>query len=145
ESHRNDGAFFALELVFENGVARVDQLQFTGARKFGYGSIKVTSEAATRENAVELRDGFGGGAKRATHSLEASSKVAEDAQDLGSLVFGELHELVISFHGLERFEENGLAGGAGSVNDALDAAAMLGANGNDKTIVAKRDVVFEAA
>src|ERR1700733_13213992 len=40
-----------------------------------------------------------------------------------------------------RLDENGLPSCAGTVNDARNAAALRGANGNDEAIVAEGDVV----
>ena len=50
--------------------------------------------------------------------------------------------MIVGVDGFERLEENGLAGGAGSVHHTGDGAALFGANRNDEAIVAQSDVVF---
>src|SRR5262249_61250357 len=57
-------------------------------------------------------------------------------------VLRQLYELVVGLDGLERLHENGLARGAGAVDDAMYAAAMFGTHRNDKAVIAHRDVVF---
>jgi len=51
-------------------------------------------------------------------------------------------ELVVQLDGFERLDEERLAGGAGAVDHAADFASGSGADGDDKAVVAERDVVF---
>ena len=69
-------------------------------------------------------------------------RLRKNADDFGGFFFGKLNELIVGLDGFERLEENGLAGGAGSVHHAGNGAALLGANGYHEAIVAESDVVF---
>ena len=142
KSHGNDGARFALELVFKDGMAGRDKLKLAGRREFGKSGVEIASEPSASKDCVERGDEVGGSDKGSAQSLNAIGEVAKDAQDFGGFVFGELNELIVGFDGFERLEENGLAGAAGAVDDAGYAAPLFGANRDDEAIVAKSDVVF---
>ena len=62
--------------------------------------------------------------------------------DLGLLFFEEADELVVLLDGFEGLDVDGLAGGAGAVDDAGDAALELAADGDDEAVAADGDEVF---
>ena len=64
---------------------------------------------------------------------------SEDAVDLALLVFEQADEFVVLLDGFQGFDEDGLAAGAGSVDDALDAAFLLGFHGDDEAVAADGD------
>jgi hypothetical protein len=66
----------------------------------------------------------------------------EDAVDLGLLFFEEADELVVLLDGFEGLDVDGLAGGAGAVDYAGDAALLLGFDGDDEAVAADGDEVF---
>jgi len=61
--------------------------------------------------------------------------------DFGLFLFKESDELVVLLDGFEGLDEDGLAGRAGAVDDAGDAAFEFGADGDDKTVAADGDDV----
>ena len=65
----------------------------------------------------------------------------ENAGDFGGFIFRELDEAIVEIDGLERLDENSLAGGAGGVDYAWDGAAIGSADGNYEAVVAERDVI----
>ncbi len=69
----------------------------------------------------------------------------EDAVDLGLLFVEEADELVVLLDGFEGFDEDGLAGGRGAVDDAGDAALELGFDGDDEAVAADGDEVVLGA
>jgi hypothetical protein len=66
----------------------------------------------------------------------------EDAVDLGQFFFEEADELVVELDGFERLKIDGLAGGAGAVDDALDAALELRFDGDNEALATDGDEVF---
>src|SRR5580700_9424187 len=89
-----------------------------------------------------MGDSRGRGFERSAIGTDLFSELGENASDFRDFFFGELNEAIIQIDGFERLDENGLAGRAGSVDDAWNGAAIAGANRNDEAIVAERDVVF---
>ncbi len=63
----------------------------------------------------------------------------QDAVDLALLVFEEADKFVVLLDGFQGLDEDGLAAGAGSVDDALDAALLLGFDGDDEAVAADGD------
>jgi hypothetical protein len=62
--------------------------------------------------------------------------------NFGLLFFEQADEFVVLLDGFERLDVDGLAGGAGAVDDAGDAALELGADGDDEAVAADGDEVF---
>src|SRR5580704_18676474 len=89
-----------------------------------------------------MGDSRGRGFERSAIGTDLFSELGENASDFRDFFFGELNEAIIQIDGFERLDENGLAGGAGSVDDARNGAAIAGANRNDEAIVAESDVVL---
>ena len=59
--------------------------------------------------------------------------------DLALLVFEQADQFVVLLDGFQRLDEDGLAAGAGSVDDALDAALLLGFDGDDEAVATDGD------
>ena len=57
------------------------------------------------------------------------------------LFFEEADEFVVLLDGFEWLDVDGLAGGAGSVDDAGDAAFLFGFDGDDEAVAADGDEV----
>ena len=64
------------------------------------------------------------------------------AMNLGLLFFDEADQFVVLLDGFERLDENGLARGAGAVDNAGDAPLEFGANGNHEAVAADGDEIF---
>ncbi len=62
--------------------------------------------------------------------------------DLGLFFFEEADEFVVLLDGFERLDVDGLAGRAGAVNHAGDAALEFAAHGDDEAVAANGDEVF---
>ena len=73
---------------------------------------------------------------------DQAGKGDEDAMDFGLLFFNQADELVVLLDGFEGFDVDGLAGRAGSVDDAGDAALELAADGDDEAIAADGNELF---
>ena len=65
----------------------------------------------------------------------------EDAMDFGLLFVEEADELVVLLDGFHGFDEDGLAGGGGAVDDAGNLAFELGFDGDDEALAAYGDDV----
>ena len=72
----------------------------------------------------------------------AAGEFAQDAEDFARFFFVEADEFVVEVDGIERFEEESLAGGTGAVDDAGEFAALAGDDGDDEAVVADGDVFF---
>ncbi len=77
---------------------------------------------------------------------ERASHGDEDAVNFGLFFVEEADELVVLLDGFEGFDEDGLAGGGGAVDDAGDFAFELGFDGDDEAVAADGDeIVLSAA
>ena len=117
------------------------ETQGAGAEDGGY-TVEVAGEAGAGEKAVDqsedacaIDEGLGVG-------TDLAGEGYEDAMDFGLFFFEEANELVVLLDGFKGFDEHCLAGGAGAVDDAGDAALELGADRDDKAIAANGDEVF---
>ena len=63
----------------------------------------------------------------------------ENAMDLGLFLVEKAYELVVLLDGFQGLDEDGLAAGAGSVDYSLDAAPLLGLDGNDEAVATDGD------
>jgi hypothetical protein len=136
------GTIFAAQLVFQNRMARGFQAEFRFGRKFGDAGVEIARKTAAGEDAVQFGDSFRGELQRTQCGAQAFGQFAENAENFSGFILGKLHELVVRFHGLEGFDENGLSGAAGAVDYARDAAAVLGFERNDEAVVSQRDEIF---
>src|SRR5262249_18516341 len=107
-----------------------------------YGCIEVTREASSGEDAVEIGNSSRGSEERFAQRLQPLSEFAQNTQDFGGFIFGQLHELVVGFDGLERFEKNGLPRAACAMHNAGHTAAVLGTYRDHEPIVAQSDIVL---
>ena len=63
----------------------------------------------------------------------------EDAMNLDELFFEQADEFVVLLDGFKRLDVDGLAAGAGAVDDALHAAFLLDFDGDHETLAADGD------
>ena len=70
---------------------------------------------------------------------DAARHFQEDAANLHLLFFQQPHQFIILLDGFERFHEDGLSTGTGAVNDPLNAAFLLGFDGDDESFAANGD------
>src|SRR4029077_738986 len=125
-------------------MARSLKLKLGVGDKFRDAGVKVAGKTGAGKDAVEFGDGCGSGLKRTEHGLQTTGEIFQDAKNFCGFVFGKLNELIVGFDGFEGLDENGLACGAGAVDNALYGAAMFGTDGDDEAVVALRDVIFSA-
>ena len=142
ESRRNSLASLRAQRGFEDGVAGCVEPERIAHGKFGNGTIEFAGEAGASENRIEMRDVRGCCLQRAAFGADAVSQLREDVRNFDGFFLAELDEAIVEVDGIERLDENGLAGGAGGVDDAGHLAAVAGANGDDEAVVTQRDVVF---
>ncbi len=70
---------------------------------------------------------------------DAAGHLEQNAMDLRLLFVEQAHQLVVLLDGLERLDEDGLAAGAGAVDDALHAALLLDFHRNHEALAADGD------
>src|SRR5713226_2350822 len=136
------GRFSLRSLSSRNAVGRRFQAQFRDLGEFWRAGIEIPREPASGKNAVELGNRRGGCKQRPSHHLQTLRQLAQNPRDFRGFVFRKLHKLIIRFDGFERLHENGLPGRACSMHDARHTSAVFRAHGNDKSLIAQRDVVF---
>ncbi len=142
ERHRHDGAIFPPQLVFENGMPRINQTQFRDFGKLRHRRIEIARKAPARENTVKFGNGFGRSKQRTSNDLEALRQFTQNSYNLRRFILGKLDEFVIRLHSLKRLEEHGLPCSARAVHDSRNASPVLRAHGNHKPLIAQRDVIF---
>ena len=79
-----------------------------------------------------LADGIAVGAQARGH-------LHQDAVDLAHLLFGEADQFVVEIDGFQRLDEEGVAAGAGAVDDAIHLAPLPGDEGHHEALVADGD------
>ena len=65
--------------------------------------------------------------------------VKQDAMNLGQLFVEQADQFIILLDGFQRFDEYGLAAGAGAMDNALHAAFLLDLYGDDEALAADGD------
>ena len=70
---------------------------------------------------------------------EARSHFKEDAVDLALFIFEQADEFIVLLDGFQRLDEDGLAAGAGPVDNTMDATFLLGLDGNDEAVASDGD------
>src|SRR5579863_1662343 len=70
---------------------------------------------------------------------DALGHLDEDAVNLRQFFFEKTHEFVVLFNGFQRFDENRLAAGTGTVNHSLHSALLFDLHRNDETLAANGD------
>ncbi len=129
------------EVLFEQRMAGGFEMQ--PIRRDGWrDAIVVAGEAGAGQQAVDESEDAGAFDESSGIAADLAGERDEDAVDLGLLFFEQADQLVVLLDGFERLDVDGLAGGAGAVDDAGDAALELAADGNDEAIAANGDEVF---
>ena len=111
-------------------------------RKLRQRAIEFARETRARECGIEFGNGLNRKAQRPEICAQALGQFVEDARNFRRFVLGKLHEPVVVLDGFKRLDENGLAGRAGGVHDALHLSPLGRAHRNDEAVVAQRDVIF---
>ena len=111
-------------------------------RDGGRDAIVVAGEAGAGLQAVDEGENARAFDESGGVAADLAGEGDEDAMDLGLLFFDEADEFVVLLDGFERLDVDGLAGGAGAVDDAGDAALEFAADGNDEAVAANGDEVF---
>ncbi len=155
KGERDNRAATRAQVALHDGMAGIDEDKRVCAvvgEKFDAGALILLSEAGLGELQLEFAEDFDGGEDGLGLLAEAGRHFEEDAMDFALLVFEEANEFVVLLDGFEGLDENGLTGGAGSVDDALNTALLLGFDGDDETVatdgdqlVLKRIALREAA
>src|SRR6266702_3564826 len=110
-----------------------------GREQFDAGALILFGEAGLGKLQFEFAEDFDGGENGPGLLAEAGGHFKEDALDFALLFFEEADEFVVLLDGFERLDKDGLARGTGSVNDTLDAALLLGFDGDDETVATDGD------
>ncbi len=114
------------EAGFSAGKARRDAVEFLG-------------EAGAGEERIDFCEDGGSGEDGRGDLGDLPGHLEEDAMNFGLLFFEQADEVVVELDGFEGFHVDGLAGGAGAVDDSLDAALELGFNRDDEALAADGD------
>ncbi len=143
----NDLARLGAKTAVEERMAGVFEAELRGgvvadARRRAFVFL---GEAGAGEEGIDFGED-GGPAENGGGELgELPGHVQEDAVNLGLFFFEEADEVVVELDGFEGLDVDGLTGGAGSVDDALDAAFPLGFDGDDEALAADGDEVVLGA
>ena len=107
--------------------------------KIDAGALVLLGEAGLGELQFELAENIDGDEDGLGLLAEAGGHFEQDAVNLALLVFEQADEFVVLLDGFQRLDEDGLAAGTGSVDDALDAALLLGFDGDDEAVATDGD------
>ncbi len=142
ESQRErDDPFGALaEHINEERMAGVFEMQAFAENRDA--AVEIHREFGFGEDQIERRHDLGRDANGVAIDSEAAGQLTQDAKHFAHFFFLQADEFVVEVDGFERFEEQGLAGGTGPVNDAGQFAALPGNHRHDKALVANGDVLF---
>ena len=108
-------------------------------QEFDAGALVLFGEAGFGELQFQLAEDIDGDEDGLGLLAEAGGHFEEDAVDLALLVFEKADEFVVLLDGFEGLDEDGLAAGAGAVDDALDPALLLGFDGDDEAVATDGD------
>ena len=112
----------------------------------GAQAVELLGELGTGGEGVELGEDLGGGNEGVGVLADGAGHADEDAVDFGLLLVEEAEEFVVGLDGLHWLDEDSLAGGGRAVDDAGDAAAEFGLDGDDEAIAAEGDdLVLDSA
>jgi hypothetical protein len=123
------------------GVLEVEERGFVGGES-GDDGVGFDGEVGAGEDGVEGGEGGGGEADFGGVFAKAGGDFGEDAMDFAEFFAGEADEVVVEFDGFEGFDEEGLAGPAGGVDDAGGFLLGGGDDGDDEAVVADGDELF---
>ena len=129
------------EAIFEQGMAGGLEAEEVGGEDGG-DTVEVAGEAGAGEEAVDESEDASAVDEGLGEDADLASEGDKDAMDFSLFFFEEADELVVLLDGFEGFDVDGLAGRAGAMNDAGDAALELRADGDDEAVAANGDEVF---
>ena len=129
------------EALFEQWVAGGFEIEPIGGDGGG-DAVEVAGETGAGLQAVDQGEDAGAFDKAYGVSADLARESDEDAMDFGLLFLDEADQLVVLLDGFEGFDVHCLAGGAGAVDYAADAALELAADGDDEAVAADGDEVF---
>ncbi len=75
-------------------------------------------------------------------AAQAVGHFEQDAADFTRLFLGEAHQFVIEVDGFERLDEERVAARTGSVDDAVQLAALPGDQRHHESLIADGDELF---
>ena len=110
-----------------------------GAPRVDAGAVVLFGEAGLGELEFQFAQDFYCGEDGAGLGADSGGHFEQDAVNFGQLFFEQADEFVVLLDGFEGLDENGLAAGAGAVNDAVDAALLLDFDGDDEAFAADGD------
>src|SRR2546428_8104392 len=107
-------------------------------------SVVFARESSPGEKSIHFRNGRRRVSKRTALRHDLRGELFQDARDLCRFLLSKLHQTIVDLDGLQRFDENGLAGSAGGMDYAFQAPPLRGADRDHVTAVALRDVIIAA-
>jgi hypothetical protein len=130
QSERDDAAAGCAQTLFEQRMAGGFEAQPIGRDGRG-NAVVVAGEAGAGLQAVDQRE-HARASTRPRIAADLARERDKDAMNLGLLFFDEADQLVVLLDGFERLDVDRLAGRAGAVDDAGDAALELARTGMTK-------------
>src|SRR6202789_991349 len=105
-------------------------------------AIEIEGEFGFREQEFKLGERRGCGCDFQGVFAQTGGEFAQEAMNFAELIISQTNQFVVEVDGFHRLDEKGVAGTAGSVNDAVDATLAAGDDRHHKTVVADGDEVF---
>lgn len=102
-------------------------------------AVELIGEAGAGGEGVELGENRGAAEKTVGVEADGAGHAHEDAMDFGLFFVEEAKEFVVGFDGLQGLDEDSLASGGRAMDDAGDAAAELGFDGDGEAVAADGD------
>ena len=105
-------------------------------------AAEIGGEVGLGEQHLEFAESMPGAADRGRVLPQPFRHLAQNPMHLARLFLGEAHQLVVQLDGFQRLEEQRVAGAAGAVDHALDAALLAGNQRHHEAVITNSDVVF---